>query len=120
MKRVIFILSFLFLILSSCSTAEKMIKPDEKLEDVNLFCMQNALVDNEFFQESFKFNKNGPELTIYARGLYSKLSYEDKEAVLEEVGRQWQECYPDDFRTMILWLKDVNDTIITVIFVTKE
>jgi len=120
MKRAIVILSFLFLFLSSCSTTENMINPDKPTGDVNLTCMQDVLTNNEFFQKSFKFNKEGPELTIYAKGLYSRLSYEDRDTVLESVGRQWQECYPDDFRPMTLWLKDINDMIITVIFVTKE
>lgn len=120
MKRAILIVSILFFILSCAGPGEKVIKPDQDTGNTNLSCMQQVLVDHEIFQQQFKFNPALPELTVYAKGAYANLSDEDKDAVLESIGRQWQACYPDDFRPMTLWLKDVNDMIITVIFVTKD
>lgn len=110
----------LFFILSCAGPGEKVIKPDQKTDDVKVTCMQQVLSNHEVFQQQFKYNHEMPELTVYAKGVYAKLSDEDKDAVLESIGKQWQECYPDDFRPMTLWLKDINDMIITVIFVTKE
>ena len=121
MKRAILILITLFFIFGCLGgPSEKIIRPDENTGDTNLTCMQALLHDHEVFQQEFKFNPAGPELTVFAKGAYAALSDEDKDAVLESIGRQWQACYPDDFRPMTLWLKDVNDMIITVIFVIKE
>lgn len=120
MKRIILVISILFFILSCSSGGEKVIKPNQKTDDVKISCMQAVLIDHEIFQQEFKYKHEIPELTVYAKGAYANLSDEDKDAVLESIGRQWQACYPDDFRPMTLWLKDINDMIITVIFVTKE
>jgi len=121
MKRALLIIATLFFI-TSClgGPSERVIKPDQDTGDTNLTCVQALLHDHQIFQQEFKFNQAAPELTVFAKGKYATLSDEDKEAVLESIGRQWQTCYPDDFRPMTLWLKDVNDMIITVIFVTKE
>ncbi len=119
MKKTLLILLTTFFIFS-CAGQDSIIEPDQNTGDIKLTCMQEVLKDHKVFQKSFKFNQEMPELTVYAKGAYASLSYENKEAALESIGKQWQACYPDDFRPMTLWLKDVHDTIITVIFVTKE
>ena len=118
MKKVLFAAMFIIFIMS-CTTTDTIIKPDHDTGDVKISCIQEALSNNQNFQQEFKFNVNSPELTVYAKGAYANLSDSEKNAVLEGIGKQWQLCYPDDFRPMTLWLKDINDTIITVIFVTK-
>ena len=121
MKRALLIIVALFFITSCLGGAsEQVIKPDQDTGDTNLTCVQALLNDHQIFQQEFKFNQATPELTVFAKGAYAELSDEDREHVLESVGTQWQQCYPDDFRPMTLWLKDVNDMIITVIFVTKD
>ena len=82
--------------------------------------MQEVLKDHMVFQPEFKLDMSVPELTVYAKGEYSYLSDEDKDMELAVVGQDWQHCYKDDFRPLTLWLKDKNDMIITVIFVTKD
>jgi hypothetical protein len=119
MKRILLIL-LTTLFIFSCAGQDKMIEPDQNTGDIKLTCMQETLKDHKMFQKSFKFNQETPEVTVYAKGAYANLSEENKDAALESIGRQWQACYPDDFRPMTLWLKDVHDMIITVIFVTKE
>ena len=119
MKKAIIAL-IISLFIFSCAGPDKVIKPDQNTGDTKLTCVQALLHDHEIFQQEFKYNPNIPELTVFAKGSYAKLSDEDKDRVLESIGKQWQGCYPDDFRPMTLWLKDVNDMIITVIFVTKE
>lgn len=119
MKKVLFVLLIFIIFIISCTTPDTIIKPDHDIGDVKISCIQEVLSNNQNFQQEFKFNENGPELTVYAKGAYSNLSYNEKDVVLEAIGKQWQSCYPDDFRPMTLWLKDINDTIITVIFVTK-
>lgn len=121
MKKIIIAL-FISLFIVSClgGTGEQIVKPDQDMDDPKLTCMQQVLVDHQIFQQDFVYKHETPELTVFAKGKYATLSDEDKDAVLESIGRQWQSCYPDDFRPMTLWLKDINDMIITVIFVTKE
>lgn len=119
MKKVLITLSIFIMFIVSCLPSNEIIKPDHDTGDVKLSCMQEVLSDNQNFQQEFKFDENIPELTVYVKGAYSNLSFNKKDAVLVELGNQWQSCYPDDFRPMTLWLKDFNGTIITVIFVTK-
>lgn len=118
MKKILFVL-LMIVFITSCSISNKLIEADHDTGDVKISCMQKALSNNQNFQQEFKFNQDSPELIVYAKGAYSNLSDSKKDAVLEDIGKQWQSCYPDDFRPMTLWLKDINDTIITVIFVTK-
>ena len=119
MKKVLLVLSIFIISIISCASPDEIIKPDSDTGDVKISCIQEALSNNQTFQQEFKFNQESPELTVYAKGAYSNLSDGEKDVVLEAIGKQWQLCYPDDFRPMTLWLKDINDTIITVIFVTK-
>lgn len=119
MKKSLLVLCIFIMFTISCTSPDTIIKPDHDTGDVKISCMQVVLSNNQNFQPEFKFDKDIPELVVYAKGAYANLSDKGKDSALEAVGRQWQSCYPDDFRPMTLWLKDVNHMIITVIFVTK-
>ena len=120
MKKA-FLTLIMILLIAGCSGPEKVVKPDKVYKDQpEISCMQEALRDHMVFQPDFKLNMDMPELTVYAKGEYSYLTDEDKDMALAAVGVEWQHCYKDDFRPLTLWLKDKNDMIITVIFVTKD
>lgn len=121
MKQLAIILFVIMIMSCALSDSQKTIDPGDVYEDQpEISCMQKCLKDHDVFQPQFVLDMESPELTIYAKGSYAKLSDTNKDKVLESVGREWRDCYPDDFRPLTLWLKDKNDMIITVIFVTKD
>lgn len=120
MKKA-FLTLIVVLLIVGCSGTEKVVKPDKVYKDQpEISCMQEALRDHMVFQEQFKLDMNIPELTVYAKGEYAYLTDEEQDNYLASIGMEWQSCYKDDFRPLTLWLKDKNDMIITVIFVTKD
>lgn len=121
MKKYFLLFLILFFVIS-CSTdlSEKVIKPGDYIKDSQLECVQSILKNHDLFEDEFIFNKEMPELTVYTKDKYINLSDKDRNTELAIVGERWQKCYPDDFRPLTLWLKSVDNMIITVIFVTGE
>ena len=120
MKRIYIILISLLFLCACAGQKDKVIKPAGVYTDDFLLCMQASLHGHTTIRETFKYDEKSPSMIIYPKDTYATLTEEEKEVCVEDIGRAWQTCYPNDYRPMTLWVHGPNGEIISVIFVIRE
>lgn len=124
MKKRISILIFFILILFACTGPEETIKPDETYKDdgdpIAISCIQDFIKNQQHVKPEFKMNNEMPELILYVQPSFMNLNSEAQEMVLVIIGTKWHECYGSDTRPLTVWAKDSQESIITVVFVSKD
>lgn len=124
MKRLFAVSLFIILLVCACTGPQQTIKPDEVYEDdkdpIAISCIQDFMKDQQHFQSTFKMNMEMPELVLTIKPSFLKLEDESREMALAIVGTKWHECYGADNRPLTVWAMDSSDSIVTVIFVTKD